>query len=118
MLTAALHPLTATHHACDEAPLLVVLLAKACNIWLHYVEQLGHNLQANGQHTRRAWSEAGCAAAPGQKRVAQQRPLMHDSAAARLVRSVLHSSATSCITVPATLRMLHTSLSIKLGIVA
>lgn len=35
----------ATYHACDEAPLLVVFLAKACYIRLHNVEQLGHHLQ-------------------------------------------------------------------------
>lgn len=36
-----------THHASDEAPLLVVFLAKARHIWLNYVEQLGHDLQAS-----------------------------------------------------------------------
>lgn len=35
------------HHASDEAPLLVVFLAKARHIWLNYVEQLGHDLQAS-----------------------------------------------------------------------
>jgi hypothetical protein len=40
----------ASYHARDQAPLLVVLLAKACHIRLYYVEQLGHNLQQQQQH--------------------------------------------------------------------
>lgn len=34
----------APHHALDDAPLLVVLLAKEGGIRLHNVEQLGHHL--------------------------------------------------------------------------
>lgn len=46
--TQSLTPPPLHHHACDEAPLLVVLLAKAGHVRLNYVEQLGHNLCAGG----------------------------------------------------------------------
>jgi hypothetical protein len=39
------------HHASDEAPLLVVLLAKARHIRLNYMKQLGHDLQQQ-QHVQ------------------------------------------------------------------
>lgn len=42
-----------SHHAANDSPLLVILLAKDGDIWLYNIEQLGHNLQ----HTEQAASQ-------------------------------------------------------------